>query len=164
MDERELGVLGEAIGRSVSESYQKLIPEMSDAMVRAVTAAQTGVYVEVSTAEMATRLASRAQRLRARAEEVLAAPIEEAVAEVLGLPPNFEASSGEEQQRFLAMRETTTRNVQKGRLRRAEEMREDAERLDFMAGHLPKDREAIRLERRELDGLLFDDCRYGGPV
>lgn len=162
MDEQKLG---EAIGRSMSEATARMMPMMADATKQAVLAAQTGVYVEVAAEEMALRLAERARKLRHQAEEVAAEPIDP----MEGVPPHaraqfavevnrVSASAAEESARKAVLEQIEQIRAQERRRRRArvEALRVEAERIDFMASHLPSG-QVLRIDQREIDDLLFRD-------
>lgn len=160
MDEQKLG---EAIGRSMSEVTAKMMPEMAETMTKSMLAAQTGVYVEVASVELAQKLSNRANQLRARVEEIAAAPIDpadlaETIPTYLRVQRNVEMSDGDR----AALREHDERAIRHEQQRRKgqiESLRTEAERLDFVATHLPSDRSTIRMDRHELDDLLFGDRR-----
>jgi len=175
MDETKLG---EAIGAAMAKANAQMVPEFTAAMAQVVTSAQTGVYVEVPSAEMATQLGNRASFLRRRAEEIATAPSEVPETPAFtGLPPYLRAQAFHHgvsvpseddtvvKEEMRAQREQMVKREQENRRTRIEGLRNDAERLDFMATHLPKD-QILRLDRRELDDLLFSDrhldcTRYG---
>jgi hypothetical protein len=156
MDEQKLG---EAIGRSMSEVTAKMMPEMAETMTRSVLAAQTGVYVEVTPAELAQKLSNRAKQIRVRSEEIAAAPIDPA--DLAEIPPYMRVAREDE----AGVRDQNERTIRKEKQRRRaqiESLTIEADRLDFVATHLPADRKTIRMDRHEMDDLLFGDRRYTG--
>jgi hypothetical protein len=153
MDEQKLG---EAIGRSMSEVTAKMMPEMAETMTRSVLAAQTGVYVEVTPTELTQKLSDRAKRLRACVEEIAAAPIDPS--DLAEIPPYMRAAR-ENEAGVREQNERAVRQEQQRRRTQIESLRTEAERLDFIAAHLPTDRQTIRMDRHELDDLLFGERR-----
>jgi hypothetical protein len=173
MDETKLG---DAIGEAMVAANTKMMPEFIAAMTSAVQSAQTGVYVEVPSAEMAIQLTKRAGFLRRRAEEIASAPSEvPETPRISDLPPYLrvqvarqqglcdESSDAAVQEGMRAQRDLMVKREQENRKMRIEALRVDAERLDFMASHLPKD-QVLKLDRHELDDLLFGDRRLGVGV
>lgn len=162
MDERDLS---EAIGRSVGEATARMMPQMTEMMRATVLTARTGLYVEVAADEMARRLSERAVRLRARAEEVAAEPSTERLPPHMRARFEFELTTGRPSvddaddaayKTVLAQIEQRMTAERQRRRARIEALRTEAERLDFIASHMPKD-QVVRLDQRELDDLLFRD-------
>lgn len=150
MDEQKLG---EAIGEAISKANAEMIPQFTAVMSQAVLSSQTGVYVEVTPAELAQKLIYRARSLRARAEEVAASPIE---IPSIGYVPFY---GSDKEAAIREHREQATKLEQQKRKEQIESLKTEAERLDFIAIHLPSAAATIRMDQRELDDLLFRDRR-----
>ncbi len=156
MNEAEAKVLGEAIGEAINKSNEKLIPQAAAMFAQLALSTRSGVYVEISSEEMATRLTARAKQIRALAEETASAPSREDPKRQYGRSfahsfahPNDEACERANADCLLRLENENKRA-------RIAALTTDAERLDFMAAHVPKD-QVFLLDAREMDDIFFGD-------